>query len=119
MKYTLKHLKDIARQYKDNMVMLMKVKPGTSLHKQYVQVERRLNALDLKIRRRLNIFLPDPCPLTEKGRDCVTCSGYIKKIPNKLNTRKKMRTVVAEQSEAEAVRCALKEIMVLNIEKGR
>ncbi len=117
MKYTLKHLIGVVRQYKDNMVPLIKT-TGTEEHKKYVRIERRLCALDVMIRRQLGIFIPDPCPLTIRSKDCSLCSGYTKKIPNdNLSTRKKFVVVVALETEAGITECPLKEVVVKNFRR--
>ena len=69
----MNRLKDIKKQYDENFDLLMvAVKNGdVGLHDTLVEEERRLNRLDVQVRKELGIWAKDPCPQVKV--ECWVC----------------------------------------------
>jgi hypothetical protein len=72
--YTLKSLERNSKRYEDNFKMMMK-SVGTKAQQRYVDIEDKLNRLDIIIRQALGMYISDPCPLYVKYL-CDDCTGY-------------------------------------------
>jgi len=63
--------------YTNNINKILEVKPGSTLHKKYIKVERELYKKDKLLRQELGIYANDPCPYNKTTY--IHCTPYNKK----------------------------------------
>lgn len=114
--FTMYDLLMVKKHYKDNMKK-MKATIGTPEQDKYVDEERRLNFLEIRVAKQLGMFVCDPCPI---GADhyCRDCTGYFArsvrqpdKTHRKYNSvKRRTRGRKCEYNNPRAEKCVFKTI---------
>jgi len=100
-------LKKVGEKYQANMKNLIASKGALK----YVRIERALNAEDIRLRRKLGILVPDPCPIGH-SKSCNDCTGeYSYRMVKEGKKIKYKAKEVFEREEDDIVKnCRLKDI---------
>ena len=70
-------LQAIHEAYEYNYARLVQA-VGTPKHLTYRRIERALEELCVETQKQLNIYIPNPCPISAIG-DCRDCIGWYKR----------------------------------------
>lgn len=71
------------KEYTKNFCILMRAYTtgNKALHRKCVKHERRINAKQVSLLRKLNLYVNDPCPISH-NRYCTECTGYYMRKEN-------------------------------------
>jgi len=92
--FTFDDLKKVGREYESNFKLLSNAYEMGEVdrHKFYINEERRLNKLDIKIRKSLGVYVPDPCPRVKVScEDCEKMNGGLCVLIGKIRDSKTQR----------------------------
>jgi len=90
MKYTVKDLRKVSKDYKSNFKKLEKAcySGDKKEHLRCLTEENRLNILQVRIQKYFHVYIPDPCPI-KHSIACEACTGCYKRNDPIVNKRQK------------------------------